>query len=91
MLSDTAALFLDAAKVFNKVWHNGLLFKLRLIALPDSLVHINREYLSNDTFRYRNKKGQYRPLDLFVMESHKVSHYHQFLRASEKLSFPLSS
>ena len=51
--SDTAAIFLDIAKAFDKVWHNGLLFKLRRMALPDSLVHIIREYLSNRTFRYR--------------------------------------
>ena len=49
----TGALFFDIAKAFDKVWHNGLLFKLYQLGVPDRLVLILRDFLSNRTFRYR--------------------------------------
>ncbi|CAH2108991.1 unnamed protein product [Euphydryas editha] len=49
----TGAVFFDIAKAFDKVWHNGLVFKLYQYGLPDRLVRIIRDYLSNRTFRYR--------------------------------------
>lgn len=49
----TGALFFDVAKAFDKVWHNGLIYKLYQLKVPDSLVHILRDFLSNRTFRYR--------------------------------------
>lgn len=49
----TGALFFDVAKAFDKVWHNGLLYKLYKLGVPDRLVHIIRDYLSDRTFRFR--------------------------------------
>ncbi|MBL2440209.1 reverse transcriptase family protein, partial [Klebsiella pneumoniae] len=49
----TGALFFDVAKAFDKVWHNGLIFKLFNMGVPDSLVLIIRDFLSNRSFRYR--------------------------------------
>jgi Reverse transcriptase (RNA-dependent DNA polymerase)/Endonuclease-reverse transcriptase len=49
----TGALFFDVAKAFDKVWHNGLLYKLYRLKIPDSLVLIIRDYLSNRSFRFR--------------------------------------
>ncbi|CAH2097930.1 unnamed protein product [Euphydryas editha] len=49
----TGALFFDVAKAFDKVWHNGLIYKLHKLGLPDRLVLLIRDYLSNRTFRYR--------------------------------------
>lgn len=49
----TGALFFDVAKAFDKVWHCGLISKLANLGLPDSLVHIIRDFLSNRTFRYK--------------------------------------
>lgn len=49
----TGCLFFDVAKAFDKVWHNGLIYKLYSLGVPDRLVHIIRDYLSNRTFRYR--------------------------------------
>lgn len=51
--ADTGAVFLDVAKAFDKVWHNGLIFKLFNLGLPDRLVLIIRDYLSDRCFRYR--------------------------------------
>lgn len=49
----TGALFFDIAKAFDKVWHNGLIFKLYRLGVPDRLVLILRDFLSNRSFRYR--------------------------------------
>lgn len=49
----TGALFFDVAKAFDKVWHNGLIYKLYQLKVPDSLVLILRDFLTNRTFRYR--------------------------------------
>lgn len=49
----TGAVFLDVAKAFDKVWHNGLLYKLYSIGVPDRLVRILRDYLVDRSFRYR--------------------------------------
>ncbi|KPJ02068.1 RNA-directed DNA polymerase from mobile element jockey, partial [Papilio xuthus] len=50
---NTGALFLDVAKAFDKVWHNGLIYKLYEYGVPDRLVCIIRDFLSDRTFRYR--------------------------------------
>ena len=34
---DTRAIFLDISKAFDKVWHQGLLFKLKLFGVEGSL------------------------------------------------------
>lgn len=49
----TGALFFDVAKAFDKVWHNGLVYKLYQLGMPDRLVHIIQDYLQGRTFRYR--------------------------------------
>ncbi|WP_419894692.1 reverse transcriptase domain-containing protein, partial [Proteus faecis] len=49
----TGSLFFDVAKAFDRVWHAGLIFKLANMGLPDSLVRILKNFLSNRTFRYR--------------------------------------
>lgn len=49
----TGALFFDVAKAFDKVWHDGLVYKLYTLGVPDRLVLIIRDFLTNRTFRYR--------------------------------------
>lgn len=49
----TGALFFDVAKAFDKVWHNGLIYKLYQLNVPDRLVLILRDYLTDRSFRYR--------------------------------------
>lgn len=51
--ADTGAVFLDVAKAFDKVWHNGLIYKLSKLGIPDRLVLIMRDFLQNRSFRYR--------------------------------------
>lgn len=47
----TGAVFLDVAKAFDKVWHEGLLHKLLDAGFPIGLVQIIRSYLENRKFR----------------------------------------
>ena len=47
----TAAALLDVSKAFDKVWHEGLPFKLANSPIPSSLVFFLRSYLSDRTFR----------------------------------------
>ena len=46
----TGVVFLDVAKAFDRVWHEGLLFKLILKKFPNSLVNLVASYLGNRSF-----------------------------------------
>lgn len=46
------AIFLDISMAFDKVWHQGLLYKLRCI-LPTNHCELLESYLGNRTFRVR--------------------------------------
>ena len=39
--------FLDISKAFNKVWHEGLLFKLERIGISENLLSLLKSFLSN--------------------------------------------
>ena len=41
------AVFCDISKAFDRVWHKGLLFKLRTIGCSDSIINWFLSYLSN--------------------------------------------
>ena len=43
---EVRAVFFDISKAFDKVWHNGLLHKLKKIGITDSLLNWFRSYLS---------------------------------------------
>ena len=47
----TGAVLLDVSKAFDKVWHEGLLYKLAHSPIPTSTVYFLRSYLSDRTFR----------------------------------------
>ncbi|CAK1583179.1 unnamed protein product [Parnassius mnemosyne] len=49
----TIAVFFDIAKAFDRVWHEGLIFKLYKIGLSDRLVRLVASYLQHRTFRFR--------------------------------------
>ena len=45
--NETRAIFLDISKAFDKVWHDGLIFKLRCNGISGSLLDFFQNYLSN--------------------------------------------
>ena len=44
---EVRAIFLDISKAFDKVWHDGLLFKLRQNGVEDKVLNILTDFLSN--------------------------------------------
>ena len=46
-LRETRAVFLDISKAFDKVWHDGLLFKLKNYGNSGSLFKIIKDFLAN--------------------------------------------
>lgn len=49
----TAAILLDIEKSFDKVWNDGLIFKLMTMDIPTELINILRAFLTNRTFRVK--------------------------------------
>lgn len=43
--SETRALFLDISKAFDKVWHDGLLFKLKINGISGNLLELLKNFL----------------------------------------------
>ena len=44
---EVRAIFCDISKAFDRVWHKGLLFKLRLVGISGTLLHWFANYLNN--------------------------------------------
>ena len=44
---ETFGVFLDMSKAFDKVWHQGLIFKLKSVGVSDSLLNLIESFLSN--------------------------------------------
>lgn len=49
----TTAVFLDVGQAFDRVWHEGLMYKLRKYGTPMYLQNIIRSFLSDRTFSVR--------------------------------------
>ncbi|GBP57977.1 Probable RNA-directed DNA polymerase from transposon BS [Eumeta japonica] len=52
----TVAVFFDVAKAFDRVWHAGLVYKLYSLQVPDRLIFIIQNYLSNRYFTFRHER-----------------------------------
>jgi hypothetical protein len=59
-----SAIFLDITQAFDRVWHRGLLHKLRYI-LPDNFYQLLKSYLTNQHFRV-NHEGSYIEMKLIT-------------------------
>ena len=47
---NTASIFLDVEKAFDRVWHEGLLYKLAQLNIPTGIVKIIESFLTDRTF-----------------------------------------
>ncbi|GBP66104.1 RNA-directed DNA polymerase from mobile element jockey [Eumeta japonica] len=70
----TVAVFFDV-KAFDRVWHAGLIHKLYQLELPDRLVIIIHQYISNRhfTFRLDNTYSSVRPIRAGVPQGSTLS------------------
>ena len=44
---DMQGVFLDLSKVFDKIWHDGLTYNLKLFSISGSLLKLIQNYLDN--------------------------------------------
>ena len=44
---DVCLIFLDISKDFDKVWHEGLLYKLKAFGISGNLLHLIKHYLTD--------------------------------------------
>ena len=61
----TTAIFLDVEKAFDRVWHEGVLYKLTEVLLPDCYVHLIGSFLRDCSFRVRIDPVSYTHLDVY--------------------------
>ncbi|GFV45283.1 probable RNA-directed DNA polymerase from transposon BS [Trichonephila clavipes] len=52
----TGAVFLDIQKAFDRVWINGLTFKLISYNIPPPMIHLIHSYLTNRSFKVRKTR-----------------------------------
>ncbi|GBP89047.1 Probable RNA-directed DNA polymerase from transposon BS [Eumeta japonica] len=52
----TVAVFFDVTKAFDRVWHAGLVYKLYSLQVPDRLILIIQNFLSNRYFTFRHER-----------------------------------
>ena len=61
---DTCMVFLDVSKAFDKVWHKGLLFKLRKMGIHGNLLNWLKDYMSG-----RHQKVVLNGVDVCYLEA----------------------
>ncbi|GFW16037.1 probable RNA-directed DNA polymerase from transposon X-element [Trichonephila clavipes] len=74
----TGILFLDIAKAFDKIWHDGLLIKLIRLDFPPPLIKSIHSFLSDRSFRVRVDKtlsNLYRSLHFSISTYIAVSYH----------------
>ena len=60
----TTSIFLDMSKAFDKVWHKGLLFKLKTYGVEGNLLNLLSNYLHNRKQRVtiHGKESDWKPI-----------------------------
>ncbi|GFV51029.1 probable RNA-directed DNA polymerase from transposon X-element [Trichonephila clavipes] len=49
----TGGLFLDVEKAFDRLWHNGLIYKMINLHYPDYIIHTLADFLNDRTFQIK--------------------------------------
>ena len=76
--TETSAVFLDISEAFDKVWHEGLLFKLQCNGVSGPLLVMIRSYLSNRAQRVvlNGKMSKWTSVTAGVPPDFSFSHIH---------------
>ena len=53
MQRKTTSVFFDIAGAFDKVWHDGLIYKLNFMRVPYYLIKVIADFISNRTFKVK--------------------------------------
>ena len=65
----TRGVFFDMSKVFEKVWHQGLIFKIKSAGVSDSLLNLIESFLSNKFQRVLGQTSKWLPVKAGVPQS----------------------
>lgn len=60
----TSAIFLDVSKAFDRVWHNGLIYKMAHLQFPGNLTKLVQSFLENRTCIARVENSLSNPVTL---------------------------
>jgi len=68
-------IFFDICKAFDRVWHNGLIYKMASIKVPLYLVRWVHEFLTDRKFcvKINNCTSEYRPIEAGVPQGSVIS------------------
>ena len=58
---DVRIVFCDISKAFDKVWHQGLLYKLRRVGIKGDLLNWFKDYLTDTEQRVRGQSSEVSP------------------------------
>ncbi|GBN10303.1 hypothetical protein AVEN_265780-1 [Araneus ventricosus] len=72
--ADMAAVFIDIAKAFDRVWIDGLIYKMHKLEIPIQLTLLIQSYLKNRKFTVRVEKEQstFRTTEAGVVEGSRL-------------------
>ncbi|GBO33002.1 RNA-directed DNA polymerase from mobile element jockey [Araneus ventricosus] len=71
---DTGAVFIDIAKAFDRVWLEGLIYKMLVMSIPDGLIKLMNSYLHGRGFTVRvgNSFSSGRTIETGVVQGSKL-------------------
>ncbi|KAL4119332.1 hypothetical protein QTP88_012150 [Uroleucon formosanum] len=71
----TGAAFLDVAQAFDRVWHDGLLYKLKMLNTPNAIFNLIQSYLTTRRFKVKinDTTSQIKIINAGVPQGSKIS------------------
>ena len=75
---DTGTAFLHIAQAFDRVWHDGLLYKLKTLNTNSAIYNIIKSFLSNHCFSVliNDSNSEIKQLTTSVLQRSKISLLH---------------